>query len=350
MHAGGLPGRRRDEPVGRRARAVRRSDAASDSRTYARGVRAAGGELAGVYYCPHGPDERCECRKPRPGLFRRLERELGICGRRRTVHRRQAAATSSCSWRSAPGRFWCVTGTGTATVARPRRSRRRSVRRSCAPRRQRCSGSGDERGAAVARLDRLHAVFVRCRCPCTGCSRVRDPHCYRGASTDARVWAGRTRCCAAAALAVQARLRRGGTRALAGASIHRADEALLGLGDARAAADFSAADLGAEARADVDPDVRLGASACCSRSRSIEKAAAPPCNKSSARKVERSLTDSGCDLPGGYARAGGQTRRYGISGALLASATGRRSCPSRTMRANFGRAGAGSSGRARFAW
>jgi D-glycero-D-manno-heptose 1,7-bisphosphate phosphatase len=41
-------------------------------------IRAAGGDLAGIYYCPHLPDAGCECRKPRPGLFRALERELGL--------------------------------------------------------------------------------------------------------------------------------------------------------------------------------------------------------------------------------------------------------------------------------
>jgi len=41
-------------------------------------VRAAGGSLAGVYYCPHLPDAGCECRKPKPGMFRALERELGV--------------------------------------------------------------------------------------------------------------------------------------------------------------------------------------------------------------------------------------------------------------------------------
>lgn len=41
-------------------------------------VRAAGGELAGIYYCPHLPDAGCDCRKPRPGLFRALERELAL--------------------------------------------------------------------------------------------------------------------------------------------------------------------------------------------------------------------------------------------------------------------------------
>ncbi len=44
-------------------------------------VEAAGGELVGVYYCPHLPDAGCECRKPRPGLIRALERDLGVSAR-----------------------------------------------------------------------------------------------------------------------------------------------------------------------------------------------------------------------------------------------------------------------------
>ena len=31
-------------------------------------LRAEGVELKGIYYCPHKPDDRCMCRKPRPGL------------------------------------------------------------------------------------------------------------------------------------------------------------------------------------------------------------------------------------------------------------------------------------------
>jgi len=33
-----------------------------------------GGEIAHVAYCPHGPDDACDCRKPLPGL---LEEALG---------------------------------------------------------------------------------------------------------------------------------------------------------------------------------------------------------------------------------------------------------------------------------
>jgi D-glycero-D-manno-heptose 1,7-bisphosphate phosphatase len=40
-------------------------------------VRDAGGQLAGVYYCPHHPDADCDCRKPKTALLRQLERDLG---------------------------------------------------------------------------------------------------------------------------------------------------------------------------------------------------------------------------------------------------------------------------------
>ena len=42
------------------------------------GVEAAGGSLAGIYFCPHTPDDDCACRKPRTGLLRRLEAELRL--------------------------------------------------------------------------------------------------------------------------------------------------------------------------------------------------------------------------------------------------------------------------------
>lgn len=42
-----------------------------------RRVEAAGGEIAGFFVCPHAPADGCDCRKPRPGLLRRAEAELG---------------------------------------------------------------------------------------------------------------------------------------------------------------------------------------------------------------------------------------------------------------------------------
>jgi D-glycero-D-manno-heptose 1,7-bisphosphate phosphatase len=31
-----------------------------------------GGQLEGIYFCPHGPDDGCRCRKPAPGLFEEI--------------------------------------------------------------------------------------------------------------------------------------------------------------------------------------------------------------------------------------------------------------------------------------
>ena len=41
-------------------------------------VREAGGEITRIIYCPHGPDDQCDCRKPKPGMFKQLINELGI--------------------------------------------------------------------------------------------------------------------------------------------------------------------------------------------------------------------------------------------------------------------------------
>jgi D-glycero-D-manno-heptose 1,7-bisphosphate phosphatase len=31
-----------------------------------------GGKIDAIYYCPHGPDDQCDCRKPKPGLLRKI--------------------------------------------------------------------------------------------------------------------------------------------------------------------------------------------------------------------------------------------------------------------------------------
>ncbi len=40
-------------------------------------VCAAGGRVDALVYCPHGPDDGCHCRKPRPGLYQELAHRLG---------------------------------------------------------------------------------------------------------------------------------------------------------------------------------------------------------------------------------------------------------------------------------
>ena len=41
-------------------------------------VAAAGGELAGIYRCPHTDADACSCRKPKPGMLEQAARELGL--------------------------------------------------------------------------------------------------------------------------------------------------------------------------------------------------------------------------------------------------------------------------------
>ncbi len=55
-------------------------DAAELERIHARmrdAVRDAGGSLAGIYYCPHRPEDACTCRKPLPGLLERIGADFG---------------------------------------------------------------------------------------------------------------------------------------------------------------------------------------------------------------------------------------------------------------------------------
>jgi D-glycero-D-manno-heptose 1,7-bisphosphate phosphatase len=37
-----------------------------------------GGNVEAILFCPHGPDDNCACRKPRPGLLQELARRLRI--------------------------------------------------------------------------------------------------------------------------------------------------------------------------------------------------------------------------------------------------------------------------------
>lgn len=41
-------------------------------------LAAVGGQLDGIFFCPHGPDEGCDCRKPLPGLMRQIAEKFSI--------------------------------------------------------------------------------------------------------------------------------------------------------------------------------------------------------------------------------------------------------------------------------
>ncbi len=37
-----------------------------------------GGEIEAIFFCPHLPDEGCECRKPKPGMLKEIQERLNI--------------------------------------------------------------------------------------------------------------------------------------------------------------------------------------------------------------------------------------------------------------------------------
>ncbi|WP_420588875.1 D-glycero-beta-D-manno-heptose 1,7-bisphosphate 7-phosphatase [Bacterioplanoides sp.] len=41
-------------------------------------VKAEGGKFAHIAWCPHGPDDDCNCRKPLPGLIHQIEKALNV--------------------------------------------------------------------------------------------------------------------------------------------------------------------------------------------------------------------------------------------------------------------------------
>ena len=41
-------------------------------------LAAVGGRIEAVFYCPHSPDENCDCRKPKPGLFIQIGERFGV--------------------------------------------------------------------------------------------------------------------------------------------------------------------------------------------------------------------------------------------------------------------------------
>ena len=41
-------------------------------------VRSSGGEIKDIFYCPHMPEDDCDCRKPAPGLILRAQSKYSI--------------------------------------------------------------------------------------------------------------------------------------------------------------------------------------------------------------------------------------------------------------------------------
>lgn len=43
-----------------------------------RELAAAGGNIDAIFFCPHGPDDHCLCRKPLPGMFHDIARRYDV--------------------------------------------------------------------------------------------------------------------------------------------------------------------------------------------------------------------------------------------------------------------------------
>lgn len=87
-------------------------------------VAAEGGELGLIVYCPHGPDDACDCRKPQAGLFRDISNHyavplLGVPTVGDSLRDLQAGAALGCE------PYLVLTGKGqrTALQALPDRTR-----------------------------------------------------------------------------------------------------------------------------------------------------------------------------------------------------------------------------------
>jgi len=66
-------------------------------------IRQAGGEVAAIYHCPHGWDEGCDCRKPKPGMLHQAQREHHLdlsrtCFLGDDERDGQAAEAAGCPW------------------------------------------------------------------------------------------------------------------------------------------------------------------------------------------------------------------------------------------------------------
>ena len=81
----------------------------------------AGTALDGIYYCPHRPDEGCECRKPKPGMLLRASKELG-CDLSRSWIIGDNRSDLEAAWNAGARAALVRTGDGEGTLSYQARS------------------------------------------------------------------------------------------------------------------------------------------------------------------------------------------------------------------------------------
>ncbi|MEN9383756.1 MAG: hypothetical protein RI959_466 [Pseudomonadota bacterium] len=64
-------------------------------------LAAVGGRVEAVFFCPHAPEDGCDCRKPAPGLFQQIMSRMGVLPAQvlavgDSVRDAQAAAAAGC--------------------------------------------------------------------------------------------------------------------------------------------------------------------------------------------------------------------------------------------------------------
>jgi D-glycero-D-manno-heptose 1,7-bisphosphate phosphatase len=65
-------------------------------------LAAAGARVDAVFFCPHAPEEGCDCRKPAPGLFQQIVAHTGVAPQHievagHALRHAQAGAAVGCS-------------------------------------------------------------------------------------------------------------------------------------------------------------------------------------------------------------------------------------------------------------
>ncbi|MEZ5564177.1 MAG: D-glycero-beta-D-manno-heptose 1,7-bisphosphate 7-phosphatase [Gammaproteobacteria bacterium] len=79
-------------------------------------VEAVGGSIAGIFVCPHTPDDNCACRKPLPGLLRQVEARFDVSLQGQPVIG-DSLRDLEAAWRISARAMLVKTGNGLKTVS-----------------------------------------------------------------------------------------------------------------------------------------------------------------------------------------------------------------------------------------